>query len=132
MEAIQITPVYAAIIAVLMAVMATRTAMLRGKYDTGLGDGGHAELRLWRRRFGNLSEYAAMVLLLMLLMELKGATTFWLHAYGVVFVALRLLHPFVLFDDTKVPLAIKLGRGLAGAGTALLLVIGAVALVLMR
>ncbi len=132
MDTIQVTPVYAAIIAVLMAVMATRTAMLRGKYETGLGDGGHAELRLWRRRFGNLSEYAAMVLLLMLLMELRGASSFWLHAYGLVFVALRLLHPFILFDDTRVPMAMKLGRGLAGGGTALLLVIGAVVLVLMR
>ena len=132
MNMIQITPIYAALIAVLMAVLATRTAMLRGKYDVGLGDKGHAELRLWRRRFGNLSEYAAMVMLLMLLMELKGASAFWLHAYGMVFVALRLLHPIILFDDTAVSLVRKLARGLAGGGTALLLVIGAAALLLMR
>ena len=129
---IEITPIYAALIAMMMAVFATRTAMLRGKYQVGLGDNGHAELRLWRRRFGNLSEYAAMVLLLMLMMEMKGVSSFWLHAYGIVFVALRLLHPIILFDDTRVPLARKLGRGLAGGGTALLLVIGAVSLLLMR
>lgn len=81
------------------------------------------------RRFGNLSEYAAMAILLLLLMELKGISAHWLHAYGATLVALRLLHPFILFDDMAAPMWKKAGRFIAGAGTALLLVTGAVAIV---
>ncbi|MEM6727559.1 MAG: hypothetical protein AAF618_03590 [Pseudomonadota bacterium] len=44
------------------------------------GDGGDAALGLALRRFGNLAEYGAMALLVMLLLEMSGAAPRWLHA----------------------------------------------------
>lgn len=127
---IEITVLYAAAIAVLMAVLSTRTGILRGKHSVALGDGDNRELALGIRRFGNLSEYAAMAVLLLLLMELKGVSPFWLHAYGLTLVALRLLHPIILFDSMDAPVWKKAGRFVSAAGTAALLIMGSVAVVL--
>jgi len=123
---ISITLIYAAAIAILMAVLSTMTAMMRGKTGIALGDGGQSDLALAVRRFGNLSEYAAMALLMLLLMELAGVAPFWLHAYGITLVALRVLHPFILFDSMEASVAKKFGRFLAGAGTAALLVVSGI------
>lgn len=125
-----ITPLYAAAIAILMAMLSTIVGVQRGRHAVALGDGGISPMALAVRRFGNLSEYAAMAILLLLLMELKGISAHWLHAYGATLVALRLLHPFILFDDMAAPMWKKAGRFIAGAGTALLLVIGAGAIVM--
>lgn len=124
-----ITPFYAAAIAILMAVLSTLVGVERGRQAVALGDGGISPMALAVRRFGNLSEYAAMAILLLLLMELKGIGAHWLHAYGAALVALRLLHPFILFDDITAPMWKKAGRFIAAAGTAALLIIGAVAIV---
>ncbi|MEL6201686.1 MAG: MAPEG family protein [Pseudomonadota bacterium] len=125
---VAITPYYAAAIALLMAVLSTMTAMMRGKTGIALGDGGQSRMALAVRRFGNLSEYAAMTIVMLLLMELVGVAPIWLHAYGIALVSLRLLHPFILFDTMDAPTMVKVGRFIAGAGTAALLVIAAVAI----
>lgn len=125
-----ITPIYAAAIAILMAVLSTIVGVQRGRHGVALGDGGIPSMALTVRRFGNLSEYAAMAILLLLLMELKGISAPWLHAYGATLVVLRLLHPFILFDAMTAPMWKKAGRFLAAAGTAALLIIGAVAIVM--
>lgn len=125
-----ITPLYAAAIAILMAVLSTWAGAMRGKTAVALGDGGNAELALAIRRFGNLSEYAAVILLLMLIMELRGYSAQVLHLYGGALLALRLIHPLILFDDTDAPVWKKAGRFVSASGTALLLIIGAVAIVL--
>ena len=124
-----VTPVYAGLIAVLMAVLSTRVGLLRGKYGVALGDGGQTELALAIRRFGNLSEYAAMAVVVLGLMEVTGWSPGWLHAYGLALVAFRLIHVVVLFDDMGAPGWKKAGRAVAAAGTAGLLALGGVALV---
>ena len=128
MPELAVTPIYAALIALLMAVLSTRVGLLRGKHDVALGDGGVSQLSLAIRRFGNLSEYAAVALPLLLLMELAGTPAAALHAYGIALVALRLLHPMALFDDMAAPMWRKAGRFVSAGGTALLLVIGAAVL----
>ncbi|MEM9010806.1 MAG: MAPEG family protein [Pseudomonadota bacterium] len=131
MHPIEITPIYAAVIAALMAILSTRVGLLRGKHGVALGDGGIGEMALGIRRFGNLAEYAAMAVVLMLLLELKGLPAVWLHAYGLALVLLRLLHPLILFDDMAAPIWKKAGRFVSAAGTAALLLAGGVALVAM-
>ncbi|EDQ34638.1 putative relative of glutathione S-transferase, MAPEG superfamily [Hoeflea phototrophica DFL-43] len=130
MTAVTITPIYAAAIALLMAALSTWTGVMRGKTGVALGDGGNAAMALAIRRFGNLSEYAAVAILLLLLMELRGIEDHLLHAYGIVLVLLRLIHPIVLFDDTNAPAWKKAGRFVSAAGTAALLIIGAVTLIM--
>lgn len=127
---VSVSPIYAAIIAILMAVLSTRTAMLRGKHGVALGDGGIPEMALGVRHFGNLSEYAAMAVFMLFLMELRGISAQWLHLYGVILVVLRLAHPFILFTDMSAPVWKKGGRFIVGAGTAALLLVSALCLLL--
>ena len=47
MSDLDVTPIYAAAITILMAVLSTRVGLLRGKYNIALGDGG-VDLRLHR------------------------------------------------------------------------------------
>ncbi len=129
MTDVSVTPIYAAVIALLMAVLSTWTGFMRGKTGVALGDGGNAAMALAIRRFGNLSEYAAVAILLLLLMEMRGFEPRLLHAYGIALVIVRLIHPFILFDDMDAPAWKKAGRFVSAAGTAALLVIGAVALI---
>lgn len=119
---IEITPIYAGLTGVLMAALSIRVGLLRGKHQVGLGDGGHADLALGIRRFGNLSEYAPMIMILMLLMEIKGTDTTVLHIYGTVFIILRLIHPVILFSDMPSPMWKKTGRFISAGGTALLMI----------
>ncbi|MEM6694579.1 MAG: MAPEG family protein [Pseudomonadota bacterium] len=128
---VTVTLIYAGIIAVLMAVLSTLTAVKRGSTGVALGDGGNAGLALAIRRFGNLSEYAAMAVVMLLLMELAGVAPGWLHAYGIALVAVRLLHPFILFDSMEASSAMKVGRFAAGAGTAALLLVSGIVLVVI-
>lgn len=128
MTVLTVTPTYAAAIACLMAVLSTWTGAMRGKTGIALGDGGDSGLALTIRRFGNLSEYAAMALLLLLVMELNGVGERYLHAYGIALLTLRLIHPIILFDNMDAPIWKKAGRFISAAGTALLLIIGAVTL----
>ena len=125
---VQITLIYAGAIAVLMAVLSTMTALKRGETGIALGDGDNATMALAVRRFGNLSEYAAMAIVLLLLMELAGISPFWLHAYGISFLVVRLLHPFILFGEMDAPRLKKIGRFVSGAGTAALLLTGGITL----
>lgn len=129
MPEIVVTPMYAAAIAILMAVLSTWVGVMRGARATALGHGGHDDLKLAARRFGNLSEYAAMAILLMLLMELQGLSDLWLNLYGLALVALRLLHPFILFDSMDAPAWKKVGRFVSAGGTAGLMFAAAVYLV---
>ncbi|MEM9435945.1 MAG: MAPEG family protein [Pseudomonadota bacterium] len=128
---ISITLIYAAIIAGLMAVLSTMAAMKRGATGVALGDGGNRDLALSVRRFGNLSEYAAMAIVMLLLMEMAGVAPIWLHAYGIALVAVRLLHPIILFDTMEASAGMKFGRFVAGAGTAALLLSSGVVLMVI-
>lgn len=126
-----ITPIYAALLAILMAVLSTAASMQRGQHNVPLGHGGVSSLSLAVRRFGNLTEYAPMAIVLMAFLEVSGLASHWLHAFGATLVALRLLHPFMLFEEPSAPLWRKTGRFVAAAGTALLLCVGSVVLLLM-
>lgn len=125
----EVTCFYAGLIAVLYAVLSTMAAAKRGATDTPFGDGGDLSLGMALRRFGNLSEYGAMAILVLLLLELSDMPSHWLHAYGASLILFRLLHPFVLFADPGAPTLLKLGRFIAAAGTAALLLIGGIALI---
>ncbi|MEZ5912063.1 MAG: MAPEG family protein [Paracoccaceae bacterium] len=84
---------------------------------------------LAQRRFGNLAEYAAMALLILLLLNCVWLPA-WLHGYGATLVVLRLIHPLALFDRAGAPVWQKAGRFVSAAGTALLLLAGGIALIL--
>lgn len=124
-----ITALYGGLIAVLMAVLSSAVGASRGKHNVALGDGENPAMNLAIRRFGNLSEYAAMVIVVLALMEVSGVSSFWLHIYGAGFVALRVIHPISLFDTMEAPLWQKVGRFVSALGTAILLAAGGIVLV---
>jgi len=127
---ITVTPIYVAIIAILMASLGTIASMGRGKHSVALGHGGNGALELSLRRFGNLAEWAAIALLILLMLEITGTSARWLHIYGTILVILRLLHPVVLFAGMDAPMWQKAGRFVAAAGTAFLIIAGGVSLIL--
>ena len=125
-----ITALYAGIIAILFFALSLLVSLARGKTNIVMGHGDDAALRLSIRRFGNLSEYGAMAVLVLLLLELTGHPDRWLHIYGIALVLFRLLHPVVLFAHQDASKGLQAGRFIAAAGTGTLLLAGGIALVL--
>jgi uncharacterized protein len=77
-----------------IGVTSTRSAL-----NQSIGDAGKPELLQKIRRHGNFIEFVPFVLVLMVLAELQGAGSLWLHAAGVLLVIGRIAHPFGLKID---------------------------------
>ena len=85
----------ASYIAVLMLIgfaLALRVVRRRRDARIGLGDGDDRELRKRIRAHGNFSEYAPLVMLLLIALVLVGAREWMIHAVGLVGTAGRILH----------------------------------------
>ncbi len=93
---IAITATCAALLALLTIVLGGRVVILRRRYGVGVGDGGHKELMLAIRAHGNLLEQAPLALVLLLLLELAGASTNLLLLLAGLLVLGRLLHAWGL------------------------------------
>lgn len=130
MPVIEVTPFYVALIALLAMTLSVMTGLARGRHNVALGDGGKPDMLLAMRRFGNLVEYAPLALLVLLMLELRGLPPGWLHAYGATLLALRILHPAILYGAGGATTARRTGRIAAAAGTALLIAAGAVTLLI--
>ena len=81
-----VTPIYAAMIALLFLAMAFRVVQLRRSENVALGDGGA------RAAHSHALENAPISLLLILLLEINGLSAIWLHSMGIALVISRLLH----------------------------------------
>jgi len=87
---------YAAVLAMLMAVLMLAVIRLRRKLKVGLGDGGIKELQCAIRAHGNAIETIPMFLILLALLEANGGKPVFLHACGLIFVAARVFHAYAL------------------------------------
>lgn len=87
-----ITAIYGAVLALWLVALALRISLLRKKHRVGMGAGGVADLQVAVRCHGNASEYIPIVILLLLLAELQGASALLLHIFGIAFVVGRILH----------------------------------------
>ena len=125
-----VTPVYVALTAILMVVLGMRVALSRPKYKVSLGDGGNDQMNVILRGFGNLIEYAPIVLLLLLMMEMKGISQEMLHLYGGLFILFRIVHPISLFGKGRPPKLKLIGRQTSATGTFVLMLVGAVTLLI--
>jgi uncharacterized protein len=122
-----LTGLYAIPLAVLMIALSTHVTLLRASTGISILDGGNKQLAERIRRHGNFAETVPMVLLLMLISELLGATPIWLHAIGILLLVGRLFHPIGLRHDN--PRAVP--RILGGVATTAATLI-AVICILMR
>jgi uncharacterized membrane protein YecN with MAPEG domain len=87
-----ITAATAVFVAVFQMILTLYVARGRGKYATGLGDGGHPGLLTRMRIHGNLAENAPLFLILLGLVEASGHWTALVPWYAAAFVIARLCH----------------------------------------
>ena len=120
-----VTPIYAALLALVFAVLSLRVILARRRLRVGFGDAGDAVLQRRIRVHANFSEHVPLVILLMMLAELRGASPLALHTIGIVLLLGRLIHAIGLSTVDRD----ELGRigGMAGTHGALLGSIGLIA-----
>ena len=87
-----VTPIYAALLALLFVFLSLRTIRLRRRHRVALGDGDNPELRRAMRAHANFAEYVPFALLLVYFVERDGAHLALVHALGLALLAGRLLH----------------------------------------
>lgn len=87
-----ITPIYAALIALLFVALSARVILYRLSEDLSLGDEGDRQLLRRMRAQGNCAEYAPLGLLLLLMAEFQGLAPALLHGLGLMLLAGRLAH----------------------------------------
>lgn len=122
-----ITAATAICLAILQVILMLRTGFARGSMRIGLGDGGNEALLRRIRAHGNLAENAALVLVLLLLAEVLGASRQMLGAVATAFVLFRLGHA-VAITQTSGPHPLRLLGALGTAAT----VIGLAVLIALR
>jgi len=107
---IEITPIYAVPMALLMFLLWLNVVKRRGVADVSIGHGDDKPLHVKIRQHGNFIEFAPMVLLMMLLAELRDGNATTLHVAGGFLVLSRTLHPFGLHYDRAMHVARIVGN----------------------
>lgn len=90
--AVTITPLYAALLALLFLVLSARVILYRRARSLNLGDEGDRQLLKRMRAQGNCAEYAPIGLILLLLAEAQGAPAPALHLLGLALLGGRVSH----------------------------------------
>ncbi len=91
-----VTPLYAALAAVILIVLSLRVIGARRSRRVALGDGADEDLARRIRAQGNFTEYTPLALVLVLLLELGGAPAWQLHALGAALILGRIVHAWSL------------------------------------
>lgn len=89
-----VTPVYAALLALLFLYLSFRVINRRKVARVALGHDGDADLTRRVRVHANFAEYVPFSLLLLALCELQGAPFELLHLFGAVLLAGRISHAY--------------------------------------
>ena len=97
-----ITPIYAALFALLYIFLSLRVAAMRRATRVSLGDGGNAELMRRTRVHGNFIEYVPLTLILLQLAELQGQPTWTLHLIGGSLAIGRLAHAYAISLEPQI------------------------------
>ncbi|WP_417584185.1 MAPEG family protein [Nitrincola sp.] len=91
-----ITPLYAALLALLFVFLSFRIIRLRRALQVGLGDAGDKQLGRAIRVHANFAEYVPLGLLLVFFVEAQQAPFWWVHLLGLLLLLGRLLHAYGL------------------------------------
>ena len=89
---VAIVAFYAGLNGFIAVALAINVSRLRGSHKVSIGTGGNPALEQATRAHGNFVENAPLVLLLMLVLALGGASAFWLHGLGIALTLGRVLH----------------------------------------
>lgn len=115
----EITAIYAALIAVLFVCLAAKVSQLRIRHARSINEKAKQEIDVAVRAHGNLSEHAALTIVLLMLAESIGTSAGFLHIVGSLTVLARIAHAWGYTSSRGKTSAL---RG-AGAGINWLLVI---------
>ncbi len=91
---LEITPYYAAILALLFIVLSVRTIKIRREHKIAIGDGGEKSILRASRVHANFSEYVPFTLLLIGMVELLSYSPLIVHGLGIILVFARLSHAY--------------------------------------
>lgn len=97
---IQITAVYASLLAILYIVLSYRVAQRRMRFQVGLGTGQNTELERAVRIHGNFAEYVPFTLLLLAFFETGGGPAWAVHVAGAGLLVARGLHALGLTQSS--------------------------------
>ena len=87
-----ITPIYAAIFALILVFLSLRVIRLRFKLKLAFGDGKDKSLKRAMRVHGNFIEYVPMALLMMYFVELQLNNPSLVHGLGIALLISRCVH----------------------------------------
>ena len=87
-----ITPLYAAVLALIYTFLSVRTLRLRRMKKVIVGDSDDIELTRAVRAHSNFAEYTPIAIILIYLLEVQGQSTVIIHALGVALVLGRIIH----------------------------------------
>jgi uncharacterized membrane protein YecN with MAPEG domain len=124
-----LTAIYAAVLALIYAVLSAWVVVGRVGLRVHHGDGGHVQLNRRIRSHANFAEYVPLILLLVGLLEAGGAGRVTIHALLLPLVIARILHPIGMIAPEASPQQFAL-RGPSAVVTWLVLVIAAVLLLI--
>lgn len=108
MQNVPVTSLYAALLGFFFVAITLRIALIRYSRRISLGDGGDRDFNKLIRGHANFAETVPIALILLLLLELQGASAMTLHALGFVLLAGRLAHYLQMTDIIK-PLVSRAG-----------------------
>ena len=123
--AASITALYAGILGLMAIAVGFAAGSLRGKKGISVGDGGDKDMLLAMRRHGNFAEWVPITLIVIALLEMNGGPATAIHALAGGLVVARIAHAFGLKADTME----SVGRLIGAAGTALILVVASIWLI---
>lgn len=98
-----ISPIYMGLVGLLTLYLSVRVSQNRQEHKVSTGDGDVPVLFKAIRVHANLIENAPLALILLLGIELQGASGWMVHALGLAFIGGRLLHAYGLGSNPQVP-----------------------------
>lgn len=90
------TPLYAALLALMLIGLSVNVIKGRRKFGAGIGDADNIEMQRRIRAQANLTEYAPIFILLLGFAEYQDLPYWAVHLFGVVFLAGRMMHAYSL------------------------------------
>ncbi len=89
---LNITSIYASLLALIFLAVSWRVIMYRRGNKVSLGDGDSKDLRQRIRAQANFTEYTPIALILLACIELQGAPAIAIHLLGLMLLVGRALH----------------------------------------
>lgn len=96
---LNITPLYASLLALLLIIHSIRIVRLRIKFKVGVGDGQQSPLVAAIRVHGNFIEYVPLGLILLACYEINGGAPLMVHLLGAALFLGRVFHAIGLHSS---------------------------------